>query len=104
MPGFQPPEGKADEPDYALAQGMCLQGTCVDDWSHHLMLNALKWGTLWSTADHFVPADRKQQCEYSFFRELRPDLCHSQNFRAKSRFLILSELQSQEKISAIFRT
>jgi hypothetical protein len=42
VPGFQPPEGEADEPDYALEQGMCLQGTRVADLSHHLMLNALK--------------------------------------------------------------
>jgi hypothetical protein len=63
------------------------------------MSNALKSGTDLSTADHSVPADRKQQ----ILRELRPDLYHSHNFRAISRFLILSEFQNQEKISTVLR-
>jgi len=100
MPGFQPPEGEVDVPNYASEQGMCLQVTCADYWSRHLMSNALKWGTGWSNADHFVPADRIQQ----IFRQLRPDLYHSHNFRDNSRFLILSEFQSQENISTVLRT
>ena len=30
MPGFQPPEGEVDVPNYASEQGMCLQVTCAD--------------------------------------------------------------------------
>jgi len=30
MPGFQPPEGEADEPNYASEQEMCLQVTCAE--------------------------------------------------------------------------
>lgn len=99
MPGFQPPEGEADEQNYASEQGIRLYGTCAYYWSRHLKSNALMWGTAWPTADHFVPADRKQ-----LFRQLRPDLYHSHNFRDNSRILILSEFQSQEKISTVLRT
>jgi hypothetical protein len=30
MPGFRPPEGEADEPNYSSEQGMCLQATYAD--------------------------------------------------------------------------
>jgi hypothetical protein len=82
-----------------LEQAMHPPRSHTDYWSHPVMLNALMWGTSWSIADHFVPADRKQ-----LFRQLKPDLYQSHNFRDNCRILILSEFQSQEKISTVLRT